>query len=91
MPLVFYAPEADDDLVEIAEYIARDKPEAARGWIASIRATCETLARSLKRVSFERASASPDAARSLLETTSFFSGELRTESKSQESFTEVAI
>ena len=29
----------------IAEYIARDKPEAARRWVQKIRDTCETLAR----------------------------------------------
>jgi toxin ParE1/3/4 len=44
MPRVVYAPEAEDDLVEIAEYIARDKPEAARRWVQTIRETCETLA-----------------------------------------------
>jgi plasmid stabilization system protein ParE len=27
---VIYAPEADDDLVGIVEYMARDKPRAAR-------------------------------------------------------------
>lgn len=36
MPRVIYAPAADDDLLAIAEYIARDKPEAARRWVASI-------------------------------------------------------
>ncbi len=30
MANVIYAPEADDDLLGIVEYIARDKPEAAR-------------------------------------------------------------
>ncbi len=44
MPRVDYAPEADDDLVGIAEFIARDKPEAARNWIGKIRETCETIA-----------------------------------------------
>ncbi len=27
---VVYAPEADDDIIGIADFIARDKPEAAR-------------------------------------------------------------
>jgi len=44
MSRVVYAPEAESDLVEIAEYIANDKPVAARRWVAKIRATCETLA-----------------------------------------------
>ncbi len=44
MPRVHYAPEADEDVFGIAEFIARDKPEAARRWIQSIRETCETLA-----------------------------------------------
>lgn len=30
MPRVRYAPEAEGDLVGIAEYIARDKPAATR-------------------------------------------------------------
>ena len=44
MANVHYAPEADDDLVGIVEYIARDKPDAARNWYHKIRETCETLA-----------------------------------------------
>jgi toxin ParE1/3/4 len=41
---VVYAPEADDDLESIVDYIARDKPTAASEWLAQIRTTCETLA-----------------------------------------------
>ncbi len=44
MPRVDYAQEADNDLVGIAEFIARDKPEAARRWVQKIRDTCLTLA-----------------------------------------------
>ena len=33
MSQVVYAPEAEVDLVGIADFIARDKPEAARRWI----------------------------------------------------------
>ncbi len=44
MPVVNYAPAAESDLVDIADYIARDKPEAARRWVERIRETCETLA-----------------------------------------------
>ena len=44
MAIVIYAPEADDDLESIVEYIARDKPSAARTWLARIREACETLA-----------------------------------------------
>lgn len=41
---VVYAPKAENDLVGIADYIARDKPKAARRWLQKIRETCETLA-----------------------------------------------
>ncbi|WDQ18641.1 type II toxin-antitoxin system RelE/ParE family toxin [Rhodopirellula sp. P2] len=44
MANVIYAPEADDDLFGMVEYIARDKPEAAREWSRKIRETCETIA-----------------------------------------------
>jgi toxin ParE1/3/4 len=41
---VIYAPEADDDLIGVIDYIARDKPRAAREWLVKIRQTCELLA-----------------------------------------------
>jgi len=44
MARVIYAPAADDDLVNIAEYIARDKPEAARRCVQTIREKCDMLA-----------------------------------------------
>ncbi len=44
MPAVIYAPEADDDLEGIVDYIARDNPTAAREWLAKVRATCQILA-----------------------------------------------
>ena len=44
MPAIIYAPEADDDLEGIVDYIARDKPTAARAWLAKVRATCKILA-----------------------------------------------
>ena len=44
MAKVVYAPEADDDLSGIVDYIARDKPEAARNWLRKMRDTCESLA-----------------------------------------------
>ena len=44
MPAVIYAPEADDDLEGIVDYIARDKPTASRAWLAKVRATCQILA-----------------------------------------------
>lgn len=44
MANVIYAPEADDDLLGIVDYIAREKPGAARDWLAKIRQTCELLA-----------------------------------------------
>jgi len=44
MPTVIYSPAASNDLVDIAEYIARDKPEAARRWVQMIREKCDLLA-----------------------------------------------
>ena len=44
MPRVVYSPAADEDLVDIAAYIARDKPGAARRWVQTIRQKCDTLA-----------------------------------------------
>ena len=44
MPRVIYAPDADDDLIGIVEYISHDKPNAARDWLRTIRETCETIA-----------------------------------------------
>lgn len=44
MANVIYAPEADEDLFGIVEFIARDKPEAARIWLRKIRETCEMIA-----------------------------------------------
>lgn len=44
MARVIYSPAADDDLVDIAAYIARDKPEAARRWVQTIRVKCDVLA-----------------------------------------------
>ncbi|MEO1526869.1 MAG: type II toxin-antitoxin system RelE/ParE family toxin [Planctomycetota bacterium] len=44
MAKVIYAPEADDDIFGIVEFIARDKPEAARNWMLKIRETCDTIA-----------------------------------------------
>ena len=43
MPNVIYAPDADDDLLGIVEYISRDKPDAARNWLRTVRETCETM------------------------------------------------
>ena len=45
MQTVVYAPEADDDLAGIVDYVARDKPTAARQWLAKVRATCQMLAK----------------------------------------------
>ena len=44
MPAAIYAPEADDDLEGIVDYIARDKSTVAREWLAKVRATCQMLA-----------------------------------------------
>ena len=45
MAIVIYAPEADDDLEDIVDYIAWDQPVAARNWLNEIRRKCETLAK----------------------------------------------
>lgn len=44
MAEVVYAPQADDDLESIVDYIARDKPQAARDWLAKLKSTCMTIA-----------------------------------------------
>jgi toxin ParE1/3/4 len=44
MAQVIYAPSADADLLEIATYIAQDKPEAALRWVQTIREKCDLLA-----------------------------------------------
>ena len=45
MAQVHYASIAARDLYENAEYIARDRPNAAYDWIDGIEETCELLAR----------------------------------------------
>jgi toxin ParE1/3/4 len=44
MVRVVYSPAADNDLVDIAAFIARDKPEAASRWVHAIKGKCELLA-----------------------------------------------
>jgi toxin ParE1/3/4 len=44
MPRVVYSPAAGDDLVDIAGFIAHDKPSAARKWVSTLRDRCELLA-----------------------------------------------
>ena len=44
MPRVIYSPAADDDIADIAAYIAQDKPLAARRWVQTIREKCNALA-----------------------------------------------
>jgi toxin ParE1/3/4 len=44
MSSVFYSIEAENDLLGIADYIARDKPDAARHWLHKIRVACQALA-----------------------------------------------
>ena len=46
MFLVTYSSAADDDLEAIVDYIARDKPNAAREWLKKVRSTCQMLAES---------------------------------------------
>jgi toxin ParE1/3/4 len=42
--LVTYSRAAEDDLEAIVDYIARDKPTAARQWLTKVRGTCQMLA-----------------------------------------------
>ena len=44
MPEASFATEADEDILGIADYIARNNPEAARRWLSKMRETCELLA-----------------------------------------------
>jgi toxin ParE1/3/4 len=43
MPKLRYSDASKDDLKEIARFIARDKPRAAREWTAKIREKCRML------------------------------------------------
>ena len=45
MPKLRYSDASKDDLKEIARFIARDKPTAARQWAAKIREKCRLLAK----------------------------------------------
>lgn len=45
MPQVYYSRLAANDLVELSQYIANDKPEAAYDWICEVESTCDLLAR----------------------------------------------
>ena len=44
MTSVHYSTLATADLYENAEYIARDKPDAAYRWVETVESTCEILA-----------------------------------------------
>ena len=44
MAKVKYSTFASADIYENAEYIARDKPDAAYKWVETIESICETLA-----------------------------------------------
>ena len=45
MVRLVFAPEAELDLRAIVEYIAEDKPQAARRWLAKLKQKCRLLAR----------------------------------------------
>ena len=45
MPKLRYSAESKDDLKQIARFIARDKPEAARQWVSKIREKCRLVAK----------------------------------------------
>ena len=45
MPTLRYSEASKDDLKEIARVIAKDKPKAAREWVAKLREKCRMLAK----------------------------------------------
>lgn len=45
MPKLQYSDASKGDLKEIARFIARDKPKAAREWVAKLREKCRMLAK----------------------------------------------
>jgi toxin ParE1/3/4 len=45
MPTLRFARSARDDLLDILDFIARDKPIAAARWIDTIQEKCELIAR----------------------------------------------
>jgi toxin ParE1/3/4 len=44
MARVIYSPGADADLLNIAAFIAHDKPDAALRWVQAIREKCDLIA-----------------------------------------------
>jgi toxin ParE1/3/4 len=44
MPELRYSAEAKEDLKQVARYIARDKPIAARQWATKLREKCRLIA-----------------------------------------------
>lgn len=44
MPTLIFAPSTRQDLLDIFDYIAHDKPVAAAGWIDRIEAKCKLIA-----------------------------------------------
>lgn len=46
MASLFFAPSARQDLLDIFDYIARDKPTAAANWIDKIEEKCKLIATS---------------------------------------------
>jgi plasmid stabilization system protein ParE len=56
-----FSPEAETDLIEIAEYIANDNPTAARKLVADIYQACESLAK-MPTLGHPRKDLTPDPA-----------------------------
>ena len=44
MPRLRYSAESKEDLKQIARFIAKDKPVAARQWVAKLREKCRLVA-----------------------------------------------
>ncbi|QDV40401.1 Plasmid stabilization system protein [Stieleria neptunia] len=45
MPRLRYSAASKEDLTEIARFIAKDKPDAARKWVAKLRQRCRLAAK----------------------------------------------
>jgi toxin ParE1/3/4 len=45
MSLVVFSTDAEEDLGDIADFIARDKPQVAHEWVSAMRERCELLAK----------------------------------------------
>ncbi len=81
MANVVYAPEAENDISNIVDAIARDNLTAARNWLATLRGTCDTLSTQPNVGEMRQILAYPGAGRLVSETMCCSFVRLKTESK----------